>query len=733
MRSTAVRSPSRSLTLLVEVNWARGRTGARIHHAARSAGVRAGRAARRARQSPRPATGARLARGRRSRASGSAPASPVAQLNLHPVLPPLQRRVAAHRQPRPQPRVKAAHAPCASAKRCRASPARSRAIRTLARAWMLAIYQANPAAFDGNMNVLRAGAVLRIPDGSAARGSRPRRGDCGDSPPVRLMAWRRYGRCRRDRSRAACVWCRLPPPAARATVPRDAAAMQGRVRELEAQLAGIAAPARSCEMRSSRSCRRVSRTSRPRPLRRLSPLRSRPRQRRPRRRSKPHRRRPPKPCRPPSSRRSHRQHPPPPAEEAQPAPPAEATPAADKGAGSRRLDLRHADGILVGAGRAGRGHPGAVRLQRPAVAQAHRVRRLARAASRRAAADSISGRDFSSRHLASARAAAARRRVPGRGVRHARAPALQCRHCTPATAPRNVASSDETISGETAINLDQGDPLAEADFHMAYGLYDQAADLVRIAISREPGRRDLKLKLLEVFFVWGNKEQFLQTARELAGTRERGGAGRVGKDRHHGQAARARRRAVRGRRGVAAAPLGGIDLDLEGGQRPRGFRPARRCRCPLSGGDGIDLDIGSAFGELDASRASRRRCTDCEPRAARRRLHVGDASTGITRQMTQNLRGDNSPTVQAYGADLEAPTVEQPQLYGRRQPDHSPEGRAAHAAGRHASRPPSSRSTTSVSIWVALDRSTSGIASTRLRRIAHAGGGPRRALTPHHG
>ena len=56
-------------------------------------------------------------------------------------------------------------------------------------------------------------------------------------------------------------------------------------------------------------------------------------------------------------------------------------------------------------------------------------------------------------------------------------------------------------------------------FHMAYGLYDQAADLIRIAISREPTRRDLKLKLLEVFFVWGNKEQFLQTARELAETR----------------------------------------------------------------------------------------------------------------------------------------------------------------------------------------------------------------------
>ncbi len=85
--------------------------------------------------------------------------------------------------------------------------------------------------------------------------------------------------------------------------------------------------------------------------------------------------------------------------------------------------------------------------------------------------------------------------------------------------------TDETISSETAVNLDQGDPLAEADFHMAYGLYDQAADLVRIAIQREPGRRDLKLKLLEVFFVWGNKEEFLRLTRDLNDSRAEGEAG----------------------------------------------------------------------------------------------------------------------------------------------------------------------------------------------------------------
>ena len=46
-----------------------------------------------------------------------------------------------------------------------------------------------------------------------------------------------------------------------------------------------------------------------------------------------------------------------------------------------------------------------------------------------------------------------------------------------------VAGHEETISTEAALDLDQADPLAEADFHMAYGLYDQAVDLVRMALS----------------------------------------------------------------------------------------------------------------------------------------------------------------------------------------------------------------------------------------------------------
>ncbi len=76
---------------------------------------------------------------------------------------------------------------------------------------------------------------------------------------------------------------------------------------------------------------------------------------------------------------------------------------------------------------------------------------------------------------------------------------------------------EDTIAGATGINLEQSDPLAEADFHMAYGLYDQAAELVQKAIDREPDRSDLRMKLLDILFVWGKQDEFLSAAQELRG------------------------------------------------------------------------------------------------------------------------------------------------------------------------------------------------------------------------
>ena len=165
--------------------------------------------------------------------------------------------------------------------------------------------------------------------------------------------------------------------------------------------------------------------------------------------------------------------------------------------------------------------------------------------------------------------------------------------------------TDETISSETAVNLDQGDPLAEADFHMAYGLYDQAADLVRIAIQREPDRRDLKLKLLEVFFVWGNKEQFLTIgARAVRHPRASPAPGEWEKIVIMGkQIAPEDPMFSDGARGGGAV---GVDLNLDaGGSGGVDFDPFDvSARMDVTGGgnaEPVDLDLGSALRDPDAT------------------------------------------------------------------------------------------------------------------------------------
>ena len=81
----------------------------------------------------------------------------------------------------------------------------------------------------------------------------------------------------------------------------------------------------------------------------------------------------------------------------------------------------------------------------------------------------------------------------------------------------DFGSLEDTFSSETAVNLDQTDPLAEADFHMAYGLYDQAADLVNGALEADPSDQALMSKLCEIYFVWGNRDAFVDAATRFKG------------------------------------------------------------------------------------------------------------------------------------------------------------------------------------------------------------------------
>jgi len=147
---------------------------------------------------------------------------------------------------------------------------------------------------------------------------------------------------------------------------------------------------------------------------------------------------------------------------------------------------------------------------------------------------------------------------------------------------RRPATVEDTLSGEGAASIEAGDPLAEADFHIAYGLYDQAAELVQVAARRDPQRRDLKLKLIEIFFVWGNRERFLEIARDLYATRARAEPGEWDKILIMGRQL-APEEALFAGAGTAAP--GDLDLELFGGAAATDFE--------LPGGEGPppDLDL----------------------------------------------------------------------------------------------------------------------------------------------
>jgi pilus assembly protein FimV len=241
-----------------------------------------------------------------------------------------------------------------------------------------------------------------------------------------------------------------------------------------------------------------------------------------------------------------------------------------------------------------------------------------------------------------------------------------------AAAPAAV-EVDDTVSGDTALGISpgavgEGDPLAEADFHMAYGLYDQAADLVRLAIQREPQRRDLKLKLLEVFFVWGNKEQFVAAARELAATRDAALPGEWEKTVIMGRQIAPDDALFAGSGALGGAASAGVDLNLEGGQNRIDFDLMGEPSVTLRSEDGVDLDLGAALGDGDLGGGDQagesKRASDTGVDFVLDDPLRGADTTGITREMPEqeNTQGVTAEVTTLQNFSGDAPTVEQPTL-----------------------------------------------------------------------
>jgi pilus assembly protein FimV len=497
---------------------------------------------------------------------------------------------------------------------------------------MIAIYRANPQAFDGNINQLRAGAVLRLPDQAGLAAVDP--GEAATEVRRQTAAW--GGAARSSSSSESRL--RLVPPGSTGSGGNSAETQQlrDRVTQLESELAESR---RLLELRNAELARLQSSARAPAPAA-TPPAPTTPA---------------PAPAEPPAAVTPPAAEPAAPAVAEPPAPQPEAAPAPAEPEGSSLLDTLKAFWFVpVGL------------LALIAAVLGLRAARRRRQDSMDSlspfavgGAASVADRDTSSDTFPLRKPVLERDNpsiVVEESGTHER-PSFAKKDTRTVDLDEGTASMVVPALDATAA-LEQGDPLAEADFHMAYGLYDQAADLVKLAIQREPGRRDLKLKLLEVFFVWGNKDQFLQTARDLADTRDQSAPGEWEKVVIMGKQL-APEDALFSQSYSGAGPAS-VDLNLEGGQNLIDFDLHGEPAVSLTPDGGVDMDL-SASTQSTATPPTLDAALDFMLDDPAR----GDdpARTATTRQMVQPGFDGEEASTQRMAVE---PTVEQPALEDNR-------------------------------------------------------------------
>jgi pilus assembly protein FimV len=75
--------------------------------------------------------------------------------------------------------------------------------------------------------------------------------------------------------------------------------------------------------------------------------------------------------------------------------------------------------------------------------------------------------------------------------------------------------TDFSQSGIGAIDTDEVDPVAEADVYMAYGRDTQAEEILKEALQKDPNRQAVRVKLLEIYATRKDLKAFETTAGEL--------------------------------------------------------------------------------------------------------------------------------------------------------------------------------------------------------------------------
>jgi pilus assembly protein FimV len=192
-------------------------------------------------------------------------------------------------------------------------------------------------------------------------------------------------------------------------------------------------------------------------------------------------------------------------------------------------------------------------------------------------------------------------------------------------------AEEPSVAADTAPET--GDAISEADIYISFGSFDKAESLLKSAISSEPGRSDLQLKLLEVYVAADNLASFDE---QYAALEALGDAGAI-------DSAREMRNRISG---ADVSPLPAADVSADS-----------------SGGDDLDLsldleeaptdDSADESFDLDLS-------LDEEPEAAD--STSADLDFDLDLSLDEEVADiSESPTVAQPAINLgEAPTVQQP-------------------------------------------------------------------------
>ena len=253
--------------------------------------------------------------------------------------------------------------------------------------------------------------------------------------------------------------------------------------------------------------------------------------------------------------------------------------------------------------------------------------------------------------------------------------------------------SDFSQGGMGNIHTDEVDPIAEAEVYLAYGRDEQAEEILKDAIVKDPARQELKGKLLEIYFQRNDVAGFETLAEELYAALEGKGGKVWDKAEEMGQKLspnnpmfRGGKPAARGSAGPTtrlvneppAAPYAGSEHTLETMLSTQGLEtspapapssgldfnmdfdasPAKTSEAPAEPSFDMSFDMGAGTAPSASRTAESTSSFDMDfnigaPETADTSSNLIDFNTSGTQELTSGLDFSTSGGSPAAGGDVE--------------------------------------------------------------------------------